>query len=208
MARHIDYYFSLVSPWAYIGQAAFMDVVRRHGATLAYKPMSLGVVFAETGGLPLAKRAPARQRYRLLELQRWREKRGLNFPLKPQHWPFDAALADRFAIAADKAGHDLAPFLALAFPAIWEKGANLADEATILAIAREAKIPDPDKLLETAKSDAVKETYEANNREAIARDAFGSPAYVLDGEVFWGQDRIDLLDDALKSGRPAYKPEA
>jgi 2-hydroxychromene-2-carboxylate isomerase len=207
MPRHIDYYFSLVSPWAYIGQKAFMEVVKRHNATLSYKPMALGAVFAETGGLPLAKRAPARQRYRLLELQRWREKRGLNFPLKPRHWPFDAALADRFAIAADKAGHDLAPFLLLAFQAIWEKEQNLADEATILAVAREAGIANAESLLETAKSDAIKEAYEANNKEAIARDAFGSPAYVLDGEVFWGQDRIDLLDDALKSGRKAYKPE-
>ncbi len=207
MPRHIDYYFSLISPWAYIGQKAFMDMVRRHGVALAHKPMALGAVFAETGGLPLAKRAPARQRYRLLELQRWREKRGLNFPLKPKFWPFDASLADRFAIAADTAGHDIAPFLALAFAAIWEKEQNLADEATILAVAKEAGLPNPEALLATAKTDAVREVYENNNREAIARDAFGSPVYVLDGEVFWGQDRIDLLEDAIKSGRAPYRAE-
>jgi 2-hydroxychromene-2-carboxylate isomerase len=76
MARSIDYYFSLVSPWAYIGHVTFMDVTQSRGLTVNFKPISLASVFPETGGLPLAKRAPARQRYRILELQRWREKRG------------------------------------------------------------------------------------------------------------------------------------
>ena len=76
MSRAIDYYFSLVSPWAFIGHAAFMEIARRHELDINYKPVFLGRVFAETGGLPLDKRHPVRQRYRLVELQRWREKRG------------------------------------------------------------------------------------------------------------------------------------
>ena len=79
MPRIIDYYFSLVSPWAYIGHAPFMEIARRHGVEVNYKPVFLGRVFAETGGLPLAQRHPARQRYRIVELQRWRERRGLSF---------------------------------------------------------------------------------------------------------------------------------
>src|SRR2546423_10883526 len=93
MPKHIDYYFSFPSPWAYIGHAAFEDVARANGCTVNYKPVMLGELFAETGGLPLAKRHPARQRYRLLELQRWREKRGLAFSLHPKHWPFDPKLS-------------------------------------------------------------------------------------------------------------------
>ena len=99
MPRGIDYYYSLVSPRAYIGHAPFMAIAAEHGLSINHKPVFLGRVFAETGGLPLAQRHPARQRYRWLELQRWREKRGLDFHLKPKHWPFDVNLADRFAIA-------------------------------------------------------------------------------------------------------------
>ena len=77
MPRTLDYYFSLLSPWAYIGHASLMDIVGRHGLTVNYKPVALVQVFADTGGLPLPKRHPARQRYRMFELQRWREKRGL-----------------------------------------------------------------------------------------------------------------------------------
>jgi 2-hydroxychromene-2-carboxylate isomerase len=99
MSRAIDYYFSLVSPWAYIGHAPFMEMARRHGLAVNYKPVFLGRVFAETGGLPLAQRHPARQRYRLVELQRWRDRRGLSFNIQPKFWPFDVTLADRFVVA-------------------------------------------------------------------------------------------------------------
>ena len=81
MSRRIDYYFSLVSPWAYIGQRHFVGIARRHGAGVVYKPVLLTEVFSQTGGLPLAKRHPARQAYRMVELQRWREKRKLAFHL-------------------------------------------------------------------------------------------------------------------------------
>src|ERR1700736_5760823 len=82
MHRSIDYYFSLVSPWAYIGHATFMDLTQRHSLDVNFKPVSLPTIFAETGGLPLNKRAPARQRYRIMELQRWREKRGVQLQVQ------------------------------------------------------------------------------------------------------------------------------
>ena len=89
MPQQIDYYFSLPSPWAYIGHALFSDLVSTYDLKVNYKPVLLGELFSETGGLPLGKRHPVRQRYRLLELQRWRDKRGLDFHIKPKNWPFD-----------------------------------------------------------------------------------------------------------------------
>lgn len=94
MPRQIDYYFSLQSPWAYIGHAPFVRLVSAYDLKVNYRPVLLVDLFAETGGLPLAKRHPMRQRYRMIELQRWRDKRGLNFHLQPAHWPFNARLAD------------------------------------------------------------------------------------------------------------------
>ena len=204
MARQIDYYFSAASPWAYIGHAAFEELARNHGCKVVYKPVFLGELFAETGGLPLPKRHPARQRYRMMELQRWREKRGLNFHLKPQHWPFDSKLADGVVIAASEAGLNPEPFMRAIFKGVWEGQLNLADPATVADLASKAGLPG-EKLVGRAASPEIAAVYEQNRQDAIAADVFGSPGYVLDGEVFWGQDRLELLGDALKSGRQPFR---
>ena len=205
MPRPIDYYFSLLSPWAYIGHRLFMDIAARRDLAVNYKPVVLTDVFAQTGGLPLAKRHAVRQRYRMLELQRWRDKRGLNFTLKPAFWPFDVTLADRFMIAAVVKGVDPGAFLANAFAAVWEGQRNLAEEATLLELAATAQLPGAE-LVALARAETTAAAYAQNTSEAIAAGAFGSPCFVLDGEVFWGQDRLELLDDALASGRGAYRP--
>src|ERR1700742_3703170 len=115
MPRQVDYYFSLQSPWAYIGHKTFRDVVDTYGLKVNHKPVVLVDLFSETGGLPLMKRHPVRQRYRMVELQRWRDKRGLTFHLQPANWPFNARLADGVVIAAIEAGHDPDPLLRRAF---------------------------------------------------------------------------------------------
>jgi 2-hydroxychromene-2-carboxylate isomerase len=203
MPRQVDYYFSLQSPWAYVGHKAFRDVVAAHGLKVNHKPVVLVDLFSETGGLPLLKRHPVRQRYRMVELQRWRDRRGLNFHLQPANWPFNARLADGVVIAAIEAGLDPEPYLRRAFPAVWEDQLNLADPAAVAKIADEAGLPGK-KLVERSATEEISAAYEQNRQDAITADVFGSPVYVLDGEVFWGQDRIELLADALKSGRKPY----
>jgi 2-hydroxychromene-2-carboxylate isomerase len=205
MPRTIDYYFSLVSPWAYIGHAPFMDIVRRHEVEVNYKPVFLGRVFSETGGLPLSQRHPARQRYRLVELQRWREKRGLSFNITPKHWPFDVNLADRFVIAVTTTGKSPDAFLRRAFSAVWEEERNLADPVVLAELAEQAGL-DSSALMDIATGSTTEAIYAINLENAVDGDIFGSPAYVLEGEVFWGQDRLELLDDALKAGRAPYTP--
>ncbi|BAT57898.1 2-hydroxychromene-2-carboxylate isomerase [Variibacter gotjawalensis] len=207
MSETIDYYFSMVSPWAYIGTKTFNAIVDRHKLNVNYKPVPLGRVFAETGGLPLGKRHPARVRYRILELQRWREKRGLNFHLRPKQWPFDGTLADCFVVAALADGHDVREFVARGMAAVWEDEVSYADGGELVKLANALKLPG-EKLLEAAKSDAINARYEQNYAEAVKVDAFGSPCFVRDGEVFWGQDRLELLDDAITSGRAGFKNDA
>jgi 2-hydroxychromene-2-carboxylate isomerase len=207
MTRQVDYYFSLQSPWAYIGHKSFREVASAYGLKVNHKPVVLVDLFSETGGLPLMKRHPVRQRYRLIELQRWRDKRGLNFHLQPPHWPFNVRLADGVVIAAIEAGLDPDPFLRRAFAAVWEDQLNLADSAVLVKLLDESGLPGK-QLTERSASEEVSAVYEQNRQEALAADVFGSPAYVLDGEVFWGQDRIELLADALKSGRAPYRSQA
>lgn len=205
MTRSLDYYFSCVSPWTFLGHGPMMEVARRHGVTVNVRPVNLGPLFAETGGLPLAKRAPQRQRYRLLELQRWREKRGVELNVHPAFWPFDGGRADRTIIAAQQAGHDVEALVPRLFSGVWQRQENLGDAGVLAAIADEVGLPGA-ALVAAADGDDAQAAYAANRDAAFAADVFGAPSYVLDGEVFWGQDRVDLLADALASGRAAFRP--
>jgi 2-hydroxychromene-2-carboxylate isomerase len=207
MPRTIDYYFSMGSPWAYLGHATFIEMAKRHGVAINYKPVPLGRVFSQTGGLPLAKRHPARQRYRLLELQRWRARRGHPLNLQPKHSPFDASLADRLIIGIVAAGKDPDPFMRRAFAGVWAEERNLADPLVVAELAEAAGL-DSTSLIEMAGSDMTEAIYALNDENAVAGGVFGSPGYVLDGELFWGQDRLDFLEEALASGREPLRAEA
>jgi 2-hydroxychromene-2-carboxylate isomerase len=206
MPRQVDYYFSFNSPWAYIGYKPFTDVAKTYDLKVNPKPVLLVELFSETGGLPLPKRHPVRQRYRMVELQRWRDKRGLTFHLQPSNWPFNPRLADGVVIAAIEAGRDPASFMQRAYAGVWEDQLNLADPATLVKLAGDSGLPGK-QLVERSGSDEIGAAYEQNRQDALAADVFGSPGYVLDGEVFWGQDRIELLADALKSGRAPYRSQ-
>src|ERR1700692_1397670 len=206
MPRQIDYYFSLQSPWAYIGHKLFRQVADTYDLKVNHKPVVLVDLFSETGGLPLMKRHPVRQRYRMVELQRWRDKRGLKFHLQPANWPFNARLADGGVIAAIEAGLDPEPFMRRAFAAVWEDQLNLADPATLTKLADETGLPGK-QLVERSESEEIGAAYEQNRQDGVATDVFGSPVYVLDGEVFWGQDRIGLLVAAVQSGRAPYRSQ-
>lgn len=203
MGGAIDYFFSLVSPYAYLGHEAFLDVARRHGASVRFRPVRMLDVFAAAGGVALARRPLSRQRYRLLELQRWREARALPLNLHPAHFPVDATLADGAVIALVEAGHDPAGYMLSVFRALWAEDADIADRAQ-LARCLVAHGHDADVILAAASRDAIAATHQANTDAAIAADLPGVPGYVRDGEAFWGQDRIDHLDDALRRGRPPF----
>ena len=199
----IDYFFTIMSPYAYLGHDALRQVAGRHGAAINYRPYMIGKVFEATGGQPLGKRHPARQDYRWYELQRWREKRGLELTLKPAHFPTNPGLADCSAIAIAEAGGDPGDYLAGAFRAIWAEDLDIAETSVIGDILSRTG-HDADDVMAAAQSDAIRATYEKNADDAITEGIVGSPGYVLNGEPFWGQDRLDMLEDALASGRAPY----
>ena len=206
MPRSVEYYFSCSSPWSYLGHAAFIAIAKKHALTIHYRPVPLGRLFPETGGLPLPKRHPARQNYRLIELQRCRTERQIDLKLHPKFWPFDPTLADRTVIALADQGR-AEDFLPRAYAGVFSNEINLADEAVIASLLTQAGLAAQD-VLAAAKSDATAAAYEANLDIATAVGVFGAPSYVLDGEIFWGQDRVASLDDALTSGRAPYLADA
>ncbi len=192
MARAIDYYFSLISPWTYLGGDRLMEIAREHGAEIRVKPVKLSVIFPKTGGLPLAKRPPERQAYRLVELKRWSAHLGMPLTLHPKYFPTDESKAALMVIAAAAKGQDAAKLAQAFLRACWAEERDLADETTIVEIAGVNGF-DGQGLLQAGQSPESAAQYDANTEEALAAGVFGSPSYVADGEVFWGQDRLDLL---------------
>ena len=195
----IDYYLSLNSPWTYMGSALFADIAKRNGTTVNVKPAKFGSIFEKTGGLPLPKRSPERRAYRMMELKRWREVRNIPINLQPKYSPSDDTVATRLVIAAKLQGRD-AHRLSLEFGrAIWEREESLADPAVMASGAQRAGL-DSAALRAGGPSDAeLDELYEQYTQEALAAGVFGAPSYVLpSGEIFWGQDRLEMLERALK----------
>lgn len=199
----IDYYYTALSPWAYLGHAAIRDVADRHGVRLNARPVLISAVWAASGSVPLPQRSATRQRYRFIELQRYAELRGLPIVYKPA--PVDPSLADLCAAAIALEGGDPLDYAGRMLSARWAEGRDIADEA-VVAAALEASGFDPVPIIAAARSEAASALRQRYSEEAVAADAIGVPSYVLNGEVFWGQDRIDLLDRALASGREPYKP--
>ncbi len=197
MAKVVDYYFSPVSPWTYLGHLRLEQILMRYKAQVNVKPVDLtGKIFPISGGLPLKQRAPQRQAYRLMELRRWREYLDLPLNLEPKFFPAPHDQAVLLIVAADLVGGaDLAMQLAYGvMRACWAEERNVADAETLAAIARERGI---DVAALSAKRDEAQAKYEAYTKEAIERGVFGAPTYVYNGELFWGQDRLDFLNRAL-----------
>jgi 2-hydroxychromene-2-carboxylate isomerase len=192
----LHYFFSPVSPWTYLGHDRFVRMAAQHGAKVLLRPVDLGKVFPQSGGLPLAKRAPQRQAYRMFELERWRDHLKLPLNLRPKHFPVPADDAGRRIVAADLAhGTDRALALTGALlRAVWAEERDISDAGTLDAIVAECGL---DASRMAAQATAAAETYDRHTDEAIAMQVFGAPWYVHDGEPFWGQDRLDFLERSL-----------
>jgi 2-hydroxychromene-2-carboxylate isomerase len=201
MPATVQYYFAPHSPWTYLGHLRFWDIARQRGARIEVLPVDLGgKVFPISGGLPLGKRAPQRQAYRLVELKRFSEHLHAPLNLQPKYFPVAADDAARLIIAVDlHDGTDAAMHITDAvLRAVWVEERNIADEAVLSALLKERELPA--RRLEDAHSQAVSVRYEANTARAIDAGVFGAPSYVVDGEIFWGQDRLDFLDRRLARG--------
>ena len=198
MSLSIDYYFAPNSPYAYLGHARFASIAQAAGATVRVLPVDLGgKVFPVSGGLPLAKRAPQRQAYRLVELKRFSEWLDVPLVLQPKYFPVNADDAAKLIIAVDlKDGTQSAMKITGAvMRAVWLQERNIADEAVLVALLAEQGLSAA--RLEEAHSQAVHERYEADSQLAIDAGVFGAPSYVIDGEIFWGQDRLDFVQRRL-----------
>lgn len=192
---HIDYYFATISPWAYLAGNRLEEAAAKHGATITYKPVNLGRVFAATGGLPLNERPQARRDYRLQELKRTQAKTGLPLTIQPAFFPTNPAPSSYAVIAAQAAGGDTGALVQSLLRACWAEDRDIAQDDVIRDCLTRTGF-DPD--LADSGLLAGAEAFEKNTEEAIARGVFGSPFYCVDsGQNFWGQDRADDLEAHL-----------
>ena len=183
MTQAIDYYFTPQSPWTYLGHERFVRMAHAAGRAVRLLPVDFGRVFAVSGGLPLGQRAPQRQAYRLIELQRFSSHLQLPLHLHPTFFPVSGDAAARLLIAVQHSdGADAALQLAGAvFSGVWANQRNIADEAALAGLLADCGL-DAARLAQSHSAD-VQAQYEANTQQAIDHSIFGAPSYVLDGEI-------------------------
>lgn len=204
----IDMYLSVESVWSCIGFAAARQLFDQHALQVRYRPVALQPLFAATGGVPFRQRHPARQRYRDYEVQRWCAVRGVDLHLDSPHLPPQAEMADRMVIALGMCGMDPAAFVARVFQAVWQDRADAGDPQVLRDCLRDAGLrpEQADRARALCISSATNAAYAQNLSDAVVANVFGLPAFVWHGEVFWGQDRIEMLGEAIASGRAPFLP--
>lgn len=189
----VVHYFSPMSGYAYLGVGALSALAQKRRASIDHKPVDIMKVFAAVDTVAPAKQSPARLAHRRADMSRWGRRRGLPVQLQPRHWPVDATLAACAIIAAGPAAGALA---ASVLSAVWARDLDIAQADVIGALARENGL-DSERILAAATSADVAARYAANTREAIEAGVIGSPNYRVGDELFFGQDRLDFVDEAL-----------
>ncbi len=200
-------YYSLSSPWAYLAGPQLQDIVRRHRVRLQLKPYDFQAVVPKTGGVPIRTRPEPRRTYHDLELARWSDYLGMPLVLKPRHYPYEKPAdpnwnkyAGWMVIAAQDQGLDAFPLSHAILRALWSEERDIARPEVRREIADENGY-DGAALIAAEQSPRVHALYGAFSDEALALGVFGAPSFVLDGVIYWGQDRLGFVDRALAKKR-------
>ncbi|KAJ5279957.1 hypothetical protein N7478_005329 [Penicillium angulare] len=207
--RTVELYFSFVSLWSYIGSRRFQQLLKQTESQVIYKPIDLMYTFSISGGLPVKQRAEQRQTYRLIEMERWKRIRDIPLVLHPKCYPVDPSLAHRVLLAAaEELGHDsplVQEYVHKGLEAVWARELDIANPETIVQLADEAGL-EGSRLLERARNESKLAEFEsALTKEAETRKVFGAPFYFYQNEPLWGQDRLEMLEEIIESGRAAIQ---
>jgi 2-hydroxychromene-2-carboxylate isomerase len=198
---HIDYYASLNSPWTHLGAARIEAMAFAHGATMRIYPVDFGAIFAQSGGLPLPKRSPQRQAYRLQELARWRDHLHIPIHVQPKFFPTSEALTSGCVIGVRETIGD-APAIKLAhrvLKALWQEEKNPADPAVLTTLITEVGL-NAEQVMALGGDPKWAERRLADTKAALDRNVFGAPSYVIGEDIFWGQDRVAFVERRLAAG--------
>ena len=193
--KTVEFFFDFGSPAAYLAYTQLPRIAQEAGAELQWRPMLLGGVFQATGNRSPVE-VPAKGTYMITDLMRHAEKYGVTHRHNP-HFPINTLMLMRGAVAMQM--HDAARFQAYVdavFRAIWIEGRNMNDPATVGSVLQAAGLDAP-QLLAWCGEQEVKDRLKAHTQEAIERGVFGAPTMFVGREMFWGQDRLEFVRDAL-----------
>lgn len=198
----IIYYFWTISDWAYFGQERLEALAQKYRVAIDYRPVDLPKVYERTGGILLGQRSQQRQDYRFAELKRWKKRLGVPLNIEPKYFPVNQDASSRLVIAAKQAGLPLGKLTLAIMRGMWADELDISDEATLKAIGAPL-VPDIDALLAASKTAQVQAEYDRYTDQAPADGVFGSPFYLYGGDILWGQDRLEFLEELLAENRRA-----
>jgi 2-hydroxychromene-2-carboxylate isomerase len=196
MTRAIEFYFDVGSPAAYLAWTQLPAIARDAGWEIEYRPMLLGGVFQATGNRSPME-VPAKGQYMQDDLQRFARRHGVEFRHNP-HFPINTLLLMRVALGLQmREEARMVPYVDAVFRAIWVEGRNMNDPATVADVLQRAGF-DAEKLLALASDPGVKDQLKVVTQGAVARGVFGAPTFFVGDQMFWGQDRLDFVKEALQ----------
>jgi len=193
LKKSVIYFHSLSSPWAYLGWPRFQALIKKHDLDVVVRPTR---IVPPNGGIPLRSRPDARQRYHEVELDRWRKRLNMPLVLRPKHYPTQNEFSARMVIAADQLGWDALALSHALLHALWSEELDVKDAKVRVAVANKLGL-DGAKLLAMQDTPEMMEAWRASEKEAESYGVFGTPTWVFNKTLFWGQDRLEFLDEAL-----------
>lgn len=194
MQKQVEFYFDFGSPYSYLAYKALPAIAAARGAQIAWRPMLLGGVFKATGNHSPVE-IPAKGKWLQQDLQRWAARYGAVFRHNP-HFPINTLVLMRGAVGMQMRGSDFPRYVATVFRAMWAEPRNLGDPVELAAVLRQAGF-DADAFQAMVNDAAVKEQLKKNTEEAVARGVFGAPTFFVGEEMYWGQDRLEFVAEAL-----------
>lgn len=193
MKKSVIYFHSLSSPWAYLGGPTFHALIKKHDLDVVARPTR---IVPDNGGIPLRSRPMARQRYHEVELDRWRKRLNMPLVLRPKHYPTKNEYSARMVIAADKLGWDSLALSHALLHALWSEEKDVMDSDVRVEVADSLGM-DGARLLKMQDTPEIVAAWKASELEAKAHGVFGTPTWVYNDTLYWGQDRLQFLDEAL-----------
>ena len=206
--KTIEYFYSAYSAYAYLGSAEFLRIAAAAGRQIVHRPYDLRPTVVAVGSTEMRSRPDNHRAYFFgREMARWAEQRGIPMLAWPQHHTNDPSLANRVLIAAEQMGHNVDALAHTMLESHWVRDTDLADADTLRSLCAEVEL-DGDFLVAAADGEAAIAQYQANTEEAVARSVFGSPTYFVDGDMFYGQDRLHMVERALSKPYAGTWPPA
>jgi 2-hydroxychromene-2-carboxylate isomerase len=193
MKKKVIYFHSLSSPWAYLGGPRFHALVAKHDLDVVLRPTT---IVTENGGIPLRSRPDPRQTYHELELDRWRKRLNMPLVLRPKYYPSNPEFSARMVMAADSLGLEALKLSHALLHALWSEEKDVRLPEVRQAVADSLGM-DGAKLVAMEEDPKIVEAWKTSHDEAIEAGVFGTPTWVYNGERFWGQDRLEFLDERL-----------